>query len=88
MRFSYLVYAAAPEPRPHGLARVISHRIKEKGRTRYFACSDAGALDYQLNWNDRFDSGEPVRSYRFSYQLLPSTPAEDRTPEAKPGLRP
>ena len=25
-------------------------------------------LDYQLNWNDRFDSGEPVRSYRFDYR--------------------
>jgi SAM-dependent methyltransferase len=45
MRFSYLVYAAAPEPQPHGLVRIISHRIKEKGRTRYFACSDAGALE-------------------------------------------
>ena len=40
---------------------------------------DAGALDYQLNWNDRFDSGEPVRSYRFDYQLMPSTPADDGT---------
>ena len=38
---------------------------------------DAGALDYQLNWNDRFDSGEPVRSYRFDYQMLPSTPKDD-----------
>jgi tetratricopeptide (TPR) repeat protein len=34
---------------------------------------DADALDYQLNWNDRFDSGEPVRSYRFDYRELPST---------------
>jgi hypothetical protein len=38
---------------------------------------DADALDYQLNWNDRFDSGEPVRSYRFDYQTLPSTPKDD-----------
>jgi tetratricopeptide (TPR) repeat protein len=38
---------------------------------------DTDALDYQLNWNDRFDSGEPVRSYRFYYRELPSTPAED-----------
>jgi tetratricopeptide (TPR) repeat protein len=38
---------------------------------------DAKSLDYQLNWNDRFDSGEPVRSYRFDYRQLPSTPAED-----------
>jgi tetratricopeptide (TPR) repeat protein len=38
---------------------------------------DAGSLDYQLNWNDRFDSGEPIRSYRFNFQSLPSTPADD-----------
>ncbi len=38
---------------------------------------DAQSLDYQLNWNDRFDSGEPVRSYRFQYRDLPSTPTED-----------
>jgi tetratricopeptide (TPR) repeat protein len=36
---------------------------------------DADALSYQLNWNDRFDSGEPVRSYRFDYRVKPSTPA-------------
>jgi tetratricopeptide (TPR) repeat protein len=38
---------------------------------------DAGALDYQLNWNDRWDSGEPVRSYRFDYRLMHATPADD-----------
>ncbi len=38
---------------------------------------DIDALAYQLNWNDRFDSGEPVRSYRFNYKSLPSTPADD-----------
>ena len=37
---------------------------------------DADAMDYQLNWNNRFDSGEPVRSYRFDYRLLPSTPQD------------
>jgi tetratricopeptide (TPR) repeat protein len=41
---------------------------------------DASALDYQLNWNDRFDSGAPVRAYRFDYKQLPSTPAEDTKP--------
>jgi tetratricopeptide (TPR) repeat protein len=41
---------------------------------------DANAIDYQLNWNNRWDSGEPVRSYRFDYQVLPSTPAEDTRP--------
>ena len=40
---------------------------------------DAGAIEYQLKWNDRFDSGEPVRSYRFDYKLMPSTPADDGT---------
>jgi hypothetical protein len=38
---------------------------------------DADALDYQLNWNNRFDSGEPVHSYHFNFQPRPSTPAED-----------
>ena len=38
---------------------------------------DASAIDYQLNYNDRFDSGEPMRSYRFDYKLMPSTPADD-----------
>jgi len=36
---------------------------------------DPQSLDYQLNWNDRFDSGEPVRSYRFDYKMMPSKPA-------------
>ncbi len=40
---------------------------------------DADAIEYQLKWNDRFDSGEPVRSYRFDYKLMPSTPADDAT---------
>jgi tetratricopeptide (TPR) repeat protein len=38
---------------------------------------DPSAVEYQLNYNDRFDSGEPVRSYRFDYKLMPSTPADD-----------
>jgi tetratricopeptide (TPR) repeat protein len=38
---------------------------------------DAQSIDYQLNWNDRFDSGEPVRSYRFDYRQLPSAPSDD-----------
>jgi tetratricopeptide (TPR) repeat protein len=44
---------------------------------------DADSVAYQLNWNDRFDSGEPVRSYRFNFQLLPSTPLDD-LPAAPP----
>ena len=50
--------------------------------------SDGEALDYQLNWNDRFESGEHVRSYRFNYQVLPSTPLEDRAPQPTAGARP
>ncbi|HVZ83449.1 MAG TPA: FG-GAP-like repeat-containing protein [Terracidiphilus sp.] len=38
---------------------------------------DAGALAYQLDWNDRFDSGDPVHAYRFNYRPLPSSPADD-----------
>jgi hypothetical protein len=38
---------------------------------------DNGALSYQLDWNDRFDSGAPVRSYRFDYRDMVSTPLED-----------
>jgi tetratricopeptide (TPR) repeat protein len=41
---------------------------------------NANSLSYQLNWNDRFDSGEPVRSYRFNYQILPSSPNDDAAP--------
>lgn len=40
---------------------------------------DEGSINYQLKYNDRFDSGEPVRSYRFDYKLMPSTPDDDRT---------
>ena len=38
---------------------------------------DPGAVAYQLDWNDRFDSGEPVHSYRFNYHAMPSTPLDD-----------
>lgn len=41
---------------------------------------DEDAINYQLKWNDRFDTGDPVRSYRFDYQQLPATPANDATP--------
>jgi hypothetical protein len=52
---------------------------------------DASALDYQLNWNDRWESGEPVRSYRFDYRLMHATPMEDASPgsanSVDPGVR-
>jgi tetratricopeptide (TPR) repeat protein len=49
---------------------------------------NADALDYQLNWNDRFDSGKPVRSYRFNYQLMPSAPQDVGTPQMPSGTQP
>ncbi len=39
---------------------------------------DPASLAYQLNWNDRFDSGEPARAYRFDFQWSPSTPRDDQ----------
>jgi len=48
---------------------------------------DAGSLDYQLNWNDRFDSGEPVHSYHFNFQTMPSTPLDDLPAAASGGQR-
>jgi tetratricopeptide (TPR) repeat protein len=49
---------------------------------------DAASLEYRLNWNDRFESGEPVRSYRFNYQLLPSAPPEIGGAQLPPGTQP
>jgi tetratricopeptide (TPR) repeat protein len=48
---------------------------------------DAGSLDYQLNWNDRFDSGAPVHSYHFNFQTMPSTPLDDLPAAASGGQR-
>ena len=49
---------------------------------------DAASLDYRLNWNDRFEAGEPVRSYRFNYRFLPSAPAEAGAPQSAPETQP
>lgn len=38
---------------------------------------DKAALTYQLEWNDRFDSGEPQGLHRFEFQLQPTTPTDD-----------
>ena len=47
---------------------------------------DDSAIAYRLNWNTRWESGNPVRSYRFDYHELLSTPAEDTS--VKPGAGP
>jgi tetratricopeptide (TPR) repeat protein len=49
---------------------------------------DAASLDYQLNWNDRFESGEPVGLHYFNYQPLPSTPIDDLPRTAAPVVLP
>ncbi|MFZ0396377.1 MAG: FG-GAP-like repeat-containing protein [Terracidiphilus sp.] len=46
---------------------------------------DDSALAYRLNWNTRWESGNPVRSYRFDYHELISTPAEDTSVKAGAG---
>jgi hypothetical protein len=44
---------------------------------------DSKSIQYQLDWNDRFDSGNPSRTFRFDYQLRPSTP-NDPMPGTSP----
>jgi tetratricopeptide (TPR) repeat protein len=73
---------------PFTVAQMPFHQMSKYPypQTEQFPDDDS-ALSYQLNWNDRFDSGNPVRSYRFDFRDLPSTPAEDRSTQpgaAKP----
>ena len=50
--------------------------------------SDRQSIEYQLDWNDRFDSGAPAHAFRFDYQLRPSTPADTAPPAgAKDAVR-
>jgi hypothetical protein len=49
---------------------------------------DNKALEYQLNWNDRYDRGEPNHSFRFDYQPRPSTPADTETQAPVKGNQP
>ncbi|MFC5864441.1 FG-GAP-like repeat-containing protein [Acidicapsa dinghuensis] len=39
--------------------------------------NDAKSVEYQLNWNDRYESGDPVRSYRFDFHEAFETPQQD-----------
>jgi Flp pilus assembly protein TadD len=41
---------------------------------------DRKSVEYQLDWNDRFDSGAPAHSFRFDYRWRPSTPADSEEP--------
>jgi tetratricopeptide (TPR) repeat protein len=66
---------------PFTVAQLPFHRMSQYPYPKSEAFpDDANALDYQLQWNDRFDSGEPARSYRFNYEDLRSTPKDDASP--------
>ncbi len=71
---------------PFTVAQMPSHRMSTYPYPKLE--ENVRSLDYQLNWNDRFDSGEPVRSYRFDYKLLPSTPSDDRELQTAPETQP
>jgi len=47
---------------------------------------DPDSIAYQLEWNDRFDSGEPARPLRFDYHSRPSTPEDDKSTARPEGL--
>ena len=70
--------ALAATPSPFTVAQMPFHGMSSypyPQRESY--PDDADTLGYQLNWNDRFDSGEPVRSYHFDFRMMPSSPVED-----------
>ncbi|MGH9562593.1 MAG: CRTAC1 family protein, partial [Terracidiphilus sp.] len=69
---------------PFTVAQMPSHQMPAYP----YPEAEEKSIDYQLNWNDRFDSGEPVRSYHFDYKLLPSTPSDDNAPPTAREMQP
>jgi len=49
---------------------------------------DKAALSYQLEWNDRFDSGDPKQFHSFKFHLLPTTPKDDLAAPKSPTRKP
>ncbi len=49
---------------------------------------DKAALNYQLEWNDRFDTGEPTGVHYFNFKALPTTPKDDLVAPSKQAARP
>jgi len=49
---------------------------------------DKAALNYQLEWNDRFDTGEPTGVHYFDFKTLPTTPKDDLAAPSKEASRP
>jgi hypothetical protein len=50
--------------------------------------ANAAELDYRLNWNDRFNPGDPEGLHYFDYQPSPSTPSGDLPRGAAQGMQP
>jgi hypothetical protein len=48
---------------------------------------DKAALSYELEWNDRFDSGEPQGLHSFEFQNLPTTPKDDLAAPKNPSAK-
>lgn len=63
---------------PFTVAQLPFHGMSAYPYPQQEAFPDGPAsLAYQLNWNDRFDSGEPEGLHRFNFEQLPSTPRDD-----------
>jgi tetratricopeptide (TPR) repeat protein len=74
---------------PYTVAQLPFHEMSKYPypKTESFP-DDAASMEYQLNYNTRFDSGEPDRSYRFQYRDLHATPVEDSAWPYSTGKRP
>ena len=48
---------------------------------------DDSSLDYRLEWNDRFHSGEPEGLHSFHYEPSPSTPRDDLQHDSVPDVQ-
>lgn len=64
----------------HGMSAYPYPEPEEPQNTRF--------LNYELNWNDRFDSGKPEGLHSFSYQPSSSTPGDDLPHDAAPEMQP
>ena len=48
---------------------------------------DDSSLDYRLEWNDRFHSGDPEGLHHFHYEPSPSTPRDDLQHDSAPEVQ-
>jgi ribosomal protein RSM22 (predicted rRNA methylase) len=66
------------------VARVVSERFDEKGRTRMFACNERGRIEYVMNKRDRTDSNKSVSEIE-RYDLIQMDGVEIRQHDIKIG---